>query len=734
MAVFKRAGEVVQVVKIVRAPLLVSVFTGIALFLPDQTREVYRILAQPWRAYGYVQLVFAIAVVGLATFVPAIVARHLLLRHARHLLLQTDVPGVLSRWLPRLCGALIPLGIATGLVIASREMSFELPARLVDQNPGVAQLRTDAHGVSVALGWSAALCLAIAATPLIWGARLDRLLGEGGAGHAWPSRSLVIGLTAFIILASIVVSLAPVAIAQVLGSLPILLIFMMTLVLALGTITAHFDTYRVPVISCLFVLAVAFSSLNWNDNHAVRLEKREATRLPTASDALDAWLDTPRRDREHYGEEPYPVFFVTAAGGGMYAAHHAATVLARLQDRCPNFAQHVFAISAVSGGSVGAAVFASLAKHYAPNIEHQPCRLGPLPTGPMEERVHKYFLDADFLAPVVAASLFPDFLQRFLPVPIGKFDRARALEEGLASAWPHAAPEHANENPFRRPFLSQRDAQNPGPALILNATDVEYGYRVAVAPFEVVSLGGIENIAAMTKIVEFHNAFHGMVPASEWEFDRDLSLGSAVGLSARFPWVLPAGTVPLAKRDARLVDGGYIENSGAEALLDLLRSLKSSYRGKGKRKIAVHIISISSLQLIETSSWQGIGEILSPIRAMLSSRDSRGAVSIYRVASFPDDCLADKACNQAEDQFRVFPLDLLDFPIPLGWQISPISAGLIGLQSGHADRVDTAQGGDVTNETRDTRVAAYIEMAHESACAVQKILHGLPLSDSCKPR
>ena len=129
--------------------------------------------------------------------------------------------------------------------------------------------------------------------------------------------------------------------------------------------------------------------------------------LPSAREALNAWLQT-RGDKNHYGDQPYPVFFVTAAGGGMYAAHHAASVLARLQDRCPNFAQHVFSISAVSGGSLGAAVFASLANHFAPNASHQPCRLGPLMAGPMEQRVQKYFLDADLLAPVVAASLFPD--------------------------------------------------------------------------------------------------------------------------------------------------------------------------------------------------------------------------------------------------------------------------------------------------------------------------------------
>jgi hypothetical protein len=726
-----RAGEVVQVTKIVRAPLLVSLFACIALFLPDQIREVYRILAQPSRAYGYVQLCFAVLAITAATFVPGRVGHHLFVRHARHLLQQNDLPGVLSRWLPRLCGALIPLGVATGLIIASREIIFELPASVVEANPGLAQLRADAVGVGTSLGWSSALCLVLALFPLLGGVFSRQPIdADGSARPLWPSRSSAILLAAFIALASATVGLAPVAIAEIMGSLAILLIFIVTLVLALGALTAYFDTYRVPAMSCVFLLAVLFSAFGWNDNHAIRLAKRTPARLPSAQMALDAWLDT-RGDKDHYGNTPYPVFFVSAAGGGMYAAHHAATVLARLQDRCPNFAQHVFALSGVSGGSLGIAVFASLARHFAPNTEHKGCQLGPLNVGPLEERVQRYFLDADLLAPVVAASLFPDFLQRFLPVKINSFDRAQALEASLADAWPRAAPEKANENPFTRPFLAHWDIANPSPALILNTTDVEYGYRTPITPFTIVSLGEIGNIPTMTTVNEFHDAMRGKDPGSEWEFDQDLTLGAAVGLSARFPWILPAGLVPLAKREARIVDGGYIENSGAETILDLLRTLHRSYHGVGKHKISVHIISISSLQLVERSSWQGIGEILSPLRAMLSTRDLRGILSISHASNFSDDCLVDKSCNQAAAQFNLFPLNVIDFPIPLGWQLSPISASLIGVHSGRANQQNGTMAGSVVDEKRESRIFGYINQANESACAVEKFLHGLRFSDSC---
>jgi len=43
-------------------------------------------------------------------------------------------------------------------------------------------------------------------------------------------------------------------------------------------------------------------------------------------------------------------------------------------------------------------------------------------------------LRTDFLAPVAASLLCPDLLQRFIPVSIEPFDRARAFEAGLEIA------------------------------------------------------------------------------------------------------------------------------------------------------------------------------------------------------------------------------------------------------------------------------------------------------------
>jgi hypothetical protein len=610
-------------------------------------------------------------------------------------------------------------------------MLFELPEALTGDNPEIASLRADSLRVAHALGIASAFCLLSAASGMLRAYIRAKRLAPSPPRSAWfGGNAAVFTLLALFAISALVV-IVPVAVPRAVGSLAIFFAFIAVLALSTGLLTGCFDHFRVPAITLLALLAVLFSAFNWSDNHAIRLSEREVTTLPGAGDALGSWINT-RKDKDHYGDEPYPVFFVTAAGGGMYAAYQTAITLARLQDRCPNFAQHVFAISAVSGGSLGAAVFSGLAKHYAPNIPHQGCQLGPASPGEMEKRVQRYFLDADFLAPVVAASLFPDFLQRFLPISFNRLDRAQALEKSLAQAWDQAVPEKADDNPFLKPFLSHRDAGQPGPALLLNATDVEHGHRVVISPFEIVSLAEIGNIVEMTRITEFHNSMRKLGKRSSDEFAQDLTLSGAVGLSSRFPWILPAGKLPRDRSDMRIVDGGYIENSGAETVLDLLRTLRSSYFGKGPQQITVHIISIGSLQLVERSTWQGVSEMLSPLRAMMSTRESRGVLAIYHAASFPDDCVAYKICNKARDQFRFFPLNLLDFPIPLGWQLSPISSRLIGLHGGHPDRVNSALGGQIIDDKREDRIFGYVNLANEASCSVLKLLHSLDAVNSCK--
>ena len=134
---------------------------------------------------------------------------------------------------------------------------------------------------------------------------------------------------------------------------------------------------------------------------------------------------------------------MAAEGGGLYAAYQTAKFLTRMQDLCPNFAQHVFAISSVSGGSLGAAVFAGLTRTGAANDDAKPCLDRLADRGNFETRADA-ILSRDLLAPAVWGGLFPDFLQRFMPWPLPAFDRARALEYGFEESWRYGGDKGSN--------------------------------------------------------------------------------------------------------------------------------------------------------------------------------------------------------------------------------------------------------------------------------------------------
>jgi hypothetical protein len=169
----------------------------------------------------------------------------------------------------------------------------------------------------------------------------------------------------------------------------------------------------IPVISSLIILAIIFSF--WNDNHRIRTVPGRPVKRDSVIAAFERWHTLIQKF-----PAPHPLYIVATEGGGIPAAYWTGIVLGGLQDANPNFANHLFAISGVSGGSLGAVVFDAL-------VAENDGRF-------YQENAHE-ILSRDFLSPALAVMLYPDLVQRFLPVPIAYFDRARALELGWEKAW-----------------------------------------------------------------------------------------------------------------------------------------------------------------------------------------------------------------------------------------------------------------------------------------------------------
>jgi hypothetical protein len=400
---------------------------------------------------------------------------------------------------------------------------------------------------------------------------------------------------------------------------------------------------RVPVFLGLFALAVLFSPLN--DNHAVRT-------LPAQPLDTGTELDVRALLREWMKHQPprakaYPLFLVNAEGGGIRAAFWTASVLGEIQGAMPRFGTQLFSLSGVSGGSLGAGIFAALlAEQRAGNAL-------------IAKQSAQKILGADFLSPVVAALLYPDLVQRLLPFPVAHFDRALALEQAWERAWRR---EVQGSDRLAEPMARLREAQGWAPVLFLNATWVETGKRIIASQAEI----GAQDF------VDAEDAHAFFAP-------QGLRLSTAVHMSARFTYVSPAGT--LAKNGAaygRVVDGGYFENSGATATLEIAKTInlmaadrKEDPRWRRVEPIVIHISnepvyrSYPPETLAQGAGHPKIGparwmpEIGSPLRTLLSTREARGTYARETLAA-----------HVGGDNFFHFGLCRESTNVPLGWVLS----------------------------------------------------------------
>lgn len=447
-----------------------------------------------------------------------------------------------------------------------------------------------------------------------------------------------------------------------------------------------------PLFALTVVLALIFSA--WNDNHLVRTlaampmpslapaaqpAAQAASAEAACADAqapasrrplcLYAWEWLAARDDEiAAAAEGYRIYLVAAAGGGIRAAYWTAGTLAFRQDLDPTFAHRTFAISGVSGGSLGAMVFAGVARAQA-RVTSKGGRLAPDDlAGPWANQpvtsCATAVLAGDFLAPTLGAMLYPDLVQRFLWFPIPAFDRAAALESGWERRWRSVMGE--TDDWLGEPYdaLSPPDPAGDVPLLLLNATVTETGQRALVSPIAVSTFEFPDTVDVRS-----------LLP-------RPLRNSTAAHLSARFMYVSPAATVEVPgepggdRRWGHLVDGGYFENSGATTLADALNALNRAARGRGVEGRIVPTV----LQLANDPREQAPGdtirpppdpldvavETLAPLETMLRTREGRGS---FAQAALKRTVLT-RAPGSPAGEFRFLRPDADGIPLPLGWMLS----------------------------------------------------------------
>jgi hypothetical protein len=433
-----------------------------------------------------------------------------------------------------------------------------------------------------------------------------------------------------------------------------------------GACVYIFEQSHVPLLTLALLWAVLCSW--WNDNHPVRTLPPSSLNRPRVGQAFDAW----HAQMAAYPQEAvHPLFIVATEGGGIRAAFWTATVLGILEDEAarqhlPDFAEHVFAISAVSGGSLGAAAFDAA--------------LADGPTGPITKQLQQLLCE-DYLGPPLAAMLYPDLMQRLWPLPMTGLDRGIWLEK----SWEQGGRNDLHNNRFAQNFnelWTQHSAKvRYLPALFLNGTSVESGQRIIASNFRI-DRRFLDSIDASTKVA---------VGKGD---NCDVPLSTAAHGSARFTYVSPAGRFP---DRTHIVDGGYFENSGATTALEILRSVGGHIARENIRDVRPYIIMISNdplsapsggrdLQLdtpatkLEQGKHQSkefLGDLLAPVQALMNTRGAH-------------DSYAQLALREAQDYQDVayFGLSPSSIPLPLGWMLSGTSAQEMDGQAHHLSLVD----------------------------------------------
>ena len=290
-------------------------------------------------------------------------------------------------------------------------------------------------------------------------------------------------------------------------------------------------------------------------------------------------------------EGPVRPIIVAVSGGASRAAVWGARVLQTVEEASPTGrGPTVFAVSSVSGGSLGAAAYLALLHDLPPQ---QLCARGTTDARKAQvARLDKMPLAHDALGPLLAAALAVDIPRALLSLPAAAAralsghqpqggDRAEWIERAFEGIWKEAAPEGSRtlfDQPFLALFYDGPHKIRPGmPIWIANGTEIGTGSRLLTVPF------GPEQWP-------FHAAKDALSA-----LNGDVSISTAINNTARFPYLEPSGELlalpdpahppglgeqfHILRGEAReVIDGGYFENEGLQTALELARWLRTEGR------------------------------------------------------------------------------------------------------------------------------------------------------------
>ena len=641
-------GDFMHVVGKLRALIVAIALLGFLLLWPQQSREALRVVFEnlislkttvPW------DLVISAVIFGSVGYIFGFIA---LTTRRRN---EPAAPISAGRWNMRLL-VLAFIVLCFYAVLAFTAYAARLPSDAAVPGEQVSPIpAVTPPAINSALFWFAVIALVSGAATLLLLHFLARRIAFR-AIRLRPSVSydgtsqLMLVVTSLTVLGVVLLwrstGVPAVAIVWATGALAVL-----SLLALLATRT------RIPWLAIIITFPLVLGAANL-DNHALILTKKSSSLPLDAKSAFLAWV----AKRAPSAEKPLPAFIVTADGGGIRAAVMTSIVLDQLSARNPQFADRIFAIIGVSGGSVGATTFATAAAHgWA----------GKYPSPNVPD--WKEALLTDLLAPTVRAFLSTTIWTQYVPqrwMDLSAWDRSRALEAAWSDGW-QATTNTSSLGDFWFSDLLKKDVPN----LLLMTTSVEDGEPMAIS----------------------HLCNFGVRTLNDVRPGIDIPLKTAGIMSARFPFISSTAHVPGGIPVADFVDGGYFENSGVTAATRLIQTLRGGDAnaatptgctcGPLKPIIAARddarlantsivVIRIRNGSKDDTAKQSMFYGLSSQLTAMSAAGDARASEAIRAldelVRNSPAECAKRVGCMVVKQ--ITFSLSPSSIPLPLGWQLS----------------------------------------------------------------
>lgn len=253
------------------------------------------------------------------------------------------------------------------------------------------------------------------------------------------------------------------------------------------------------------------------------------------------------------------------------------------------------------------------------------------------DRTHRFerfrnVIRDDYLSAVSSALLFPESIQRLVPVPVPALERAKWLEDSWAGSYRANLALSTLDSALTQLYQTRAGYNYNLPSLLLNGTLAESGQK------------------AITSNLQLDPRYFKNVVSTLDVLGTDVPLKTAASLCSRFPIVTNGGLIQKdtlvgdgrqQRYGGHVVDGGYFDNSGVETCIQLLNNLVSSIR---RLDTAERVVIIPYILFIQNSNTIGrlpkkrsiLQEMQIPLLAFFNAWDNGSTTRDNMFSSFMD--------------------------------------------------------------------------------------------------